>query len=289
MTQSNMTSPGAAERPYVISQPSDIEVAAQALAGDAAVAHAFANFYVISARPDGRIVRRINRMKGRPEHQAGSITTTEDRIAGLFDWSRIPHTLSRTTVLDLIDTCYRMGPFGFRGPAAAHIPDHLTSPDGDVRTTQVIAPGYRCPSNDFLGRSLFLTREDFLYITSANRSRHLTGAEDEPAHYRADGICAEFGHEPTLFVLRHKDEAIARHDYPQYEPQSTTILAFHKVAGTDERGRPRLVLERHGSLPVEMVRRTLERFGLGLSLGPKAQTRLAIRQYGDKGQTEAAA
>jgi hypothetical protein len=289
MTRSDFIPPRATNPPYLVSHPADMEVAAQALAGDAAVAHAFANFYVISARPDGRIVRRINLMKGRPEDQVGSVTTTPERIAGLFDWSRLPDRLSRYTVLNLMDTFYRMGPFGFRGPAAAQMPDHLTSPDGNVCTTQVIAPGYRCRSNAFLERSLFLTHEEFLYITSANRSRHLTGAEDEPAHYRADGICAEFGHDRDVFVLRHDDEAVARHSYPHYAPQSTTIVAFHKLAGIDDHGRPRLVLERHGSLHVDDVRQVLDRFGFGLALGPKAGTRLAVRQYVGDERSEAAA
>jgi transposase len=33
-------------------------------------------------------------------------------------------------------------------------------------------------------RALDLVGEDLLYVTSANRSRHLTGAPDEPAHCR---------------------------------------------------------------------------------------------------------
>jgi hypothetical protein len=42
----------------------------------------------------------------------------------------------------------------------------------------------------FFDRSARLMDGAPLYITSANRSRHLTGADEEPAHWRADGIAA---------------------------------------------------------------------------------------------------
>jgi hypothetical protein len=135
-----------------------------------------------------------------------------------------------------------------------------------VRTTQVIAPGYACVSNRFLSRALDLVREDLLYVTSANRSRHLTGAPDEPAHWRADGLRTEFGSDPDFVVLAHPDEDAARRRYPLHAPMSTTILAFHKVANT---GREvRLVVERHGSLPIEQLRPVVERLGFGLDIAP---------------------
>lgn len=289
MTQSQIAPSRESGRPYLVSDPVDVEVAAQALAGDGVIAHAFANFYVISTRPDERIVRRVNLMKGRPADQVGSVMTTPEHIPGLFDWSRLPDGLTRGTVLDLMDTLYRMGPFGFRGPAAAKMPAHLTYPNEGICTTQVIAPGYRCLSNAYFARSLELIRAEFLYGTSANRSRHLTGADDEPAHYRADGLQAEFGQEPDFFVLRHADEAAARRSYPLHVPQSTTILAFHTLAGTDERGCRTLILERHGSLHVDAVREIVNRFGFGLTLGPKARVRLAVREYADDGRAEVAA
>ena len=74
----------------------------------------------------------------------------------------------------------------------------------------------------------------FLYITSANRSRHQTGAEDEPAHFTAAGLVSEFGGEERFLVLEHDDEPAARARYPLHSPMSTTILAFHKL-GTPER------------------------------------------------------
>jgi hypothetical protein len=47
---------------------------------------------------------------------------------------------------------------------------------------------------------------DLLHITSANRSRQRTGAAQEPAHWRAVGIAAEF---PGFVLVRHRDEARA--------------------------------------------------------------------------------
>jgi hypothetical protein len=179
----------------------------------------------------------------------------------------------------LIDRLFEMGPFGFRGPAGAHIPDHLAAFDGPFRTTQVIAPGYACASNVLLGRAMDLLDVEFLYITSANRSRHQTGAEDEPAHFTAEGLLSEFGHESSFVVIEHENELVARAAYPVHAPMSTTILAFHKLGGEDEAGRRRLIVERHGSLPVSVVRAVVAEFGFGLELGPKARQRLALRSY----------
>jgi hypothetical protein len=96
-----------------------------------------------------------------------------------------------------MDALYGLGPFGFRGPAAAHVPDHLTQLDQGVRTTQVIAAGIRCPSNALFARAVADVRTHLLYTTSANRSRHVTGAVEEPAHWQAAGISADFVQVPT--------------------------------------------------------------------------------------------
>lgn len=260
----------------------DAAFAARSLDAGAVVAQAFANFYVITTRADEATVRRVNLMKGRPPTQVGSITAPPNSIREVWDFGDLPSGLTRRRVLQLVDAFFTLGPFGFRGPAAAHIPPHLTCPDGPVTTTQVIAPGYACPSNDFLAAALRATGDGYLYITSANRSRHLTGADDSPAHWRADGLVAEFGDEPGFLLVEHEDEAAARARYPRYLPMSTTILGFHRVEHVTGDRRPHLVLERHGSLPVDDVRRVLDDFGFGLVLGPKARTRLALRDYSDR-------
>ena len=266
---------------FDLSRPADAERAAEAIARGAIVGHAFGNFYVITTRPDSDVVRGVNLMKGRPADQVGSVTTTRKLVPRLFDWSRLPDGLSRTTVDALVDRLFGIGPFGFRGPAAAHVPDHLTAYDGDIRTTQVIAPGYICPSNALLQRAMELLDVEYLYITSANRSRHVTGAEDEPAHFTAAGLRSEFGHEQNFVVVRHRDEAAARAVYPLHAPMSTTILAFHRLGTPDRNGRPRLIVERHGSLPVAVLTPIVAAFGFGLELGPKAANRLALRVYDD--------
>jgi hypothetical protein len=266
-------------RPLILTRPDDVDAAAFALATGGVIAHGFGNFYVITTRPDADIVRSVNVMKGRPPTQTGSITTTPSRVPLAFDWEQLPAGITRRQVMGLMDAFFAMGPFGFRGPAADHVPDHLAEWDNGVRTTQVIAPGYGCPSNDFLSRSLATVDRDFLYITSCNRSRHLTGAPDEPAHYKADGIRAEFGDDTSFVVLEHFDEAAARARYPLHAPMSTTILAFHKLGQVDAEGRPSLIVERHGSLPIEQVIPVVERHGLGVTLGPNAVHRLRLRRY----------
>ena len=67
-----------------------MEFAAHAIANGGVVTHGFANFYCIVSRPDKNTVVGINRMKGRPDNQVGSVTSTPIRIPELFDWSQLP-------------------------------------------------------------------------------------------------------------------------------------------------------------------------------------------------------
>src|ERR1700760_3373365 len=112
-----------------LSDPRDVAEAAAALAEGSIVAQGFANFYVITTRPDAETVRRVNRMKGRPPDQVGSITSTPARIPLAYDWSRLPAGLTRNRIRGLMRTLFELGPFGFRGPAASHVPPHLSPVD----------------------------------------------------------------------------------------------------------------------------------------------------------------
>ena len=266
----------------VISDPVAVSRSAHALADGAVVAQAFGNFYVITTRAAESTVRGVNLMKGRPLNQVGSITGPPAALPDVWDLDRLPDRLPRRTALTLLDTFFALGPFGFRGPAAAHVPLHLTFPDGEITTAQVIAPGYACPSNAFLAAARRAAGDDLLYITSANRSRHRTGVDDSPAHWRADGLRAEFGDTPGFMIIEHDDEVAARARYPRHLPMSTTILGLHTVREIAGDPRPHLVLERHGSLPADTVRSVLAEFGFGLVLGPKAETRLLLRDYSER-------
>ena len=263
----------------MIDDPAACTAAARQLADGAVVANAFANFYVITTRGDVETVRRVNRMKGRPPDQVGSITGSPAALWEVWDLDRLPDGLDPRTLRTLIDTFFALGPFGFRGPAARSVPSHLTFPEGGISTAQVIAPGYGCPSNRFLAQARRACGDDLLYITSANRSRHLTGADDSPAHWRADGLLAEFGDEDRFLLLAHPDEAAARARYPRYLPMSTTVLGFHSVIRRPGDPRPHLILERHGSLAIAEVRAVLASLGFGLVIGPRAETRLQLRDY----------
>jgi hypothetical protein len=218
----------------------------------------------------------VNLVKARPITQVGSVTTTRDRFERLFDWEVVPDELSRDRVLALMDDFFALGPMGFRGPAVAGVPGHLTSLDGSIRTTQVIAPGYRCPSNELLDDVLARCGDDFLFITSANVSSGLTGRV-EPAHYDLGGMQEDFGDREGIVLIGHRDEAAVRASYPLHLPMSTSILAFHKVA-SDSGGRPALVLERHGSLGIDDVREIVERHGFALLIGAGALERLPARE-----------
>jgi hypothetical protein len=91
--------------------------AANAVTLGCPLCYGFANFYVLAAHPHQASLKRINRAKGRPPLQVGSITTIREHIPDLFDWRQLPKGLHKELVLALIDAFYAMGPFGFRGPA----------------------------------------------------------------------------------------------------------------------------------------------------------------------------
>ena len=169
---------------------------------------------------------------------------------------------------------YALGPMGFRGPAAPGIPGHLTSLDAEVRTTQLIHPGFRCSSNELVRAVLDRIDDEFLFITSANVSKGVTG-KLEPAHYDLAGVQADFGAAEGVVLIGHRDEPAVRATYPLFVPMSTSILAFHKLAEDD--GEPALILERHGSLDIPETRAAAARQGFGLALAETARERLPSR------------
>ena len=276
-----MTVIDARPRP-TITNAEQVARTAEALAAGAVVAHAFGNFYAITTRSDADTVRAVNVIKGRPPGQVGSITGPPAGLTQAWDLEQLPDGLAARTALTIVDTLFSLGPFGFRAPAAVTVPSHLREVDGGISTAQVIAPGYRCPSNALLAGALRATGDQLLYITSANRSKHQTGAEDSPAHWRADGLRAEFGDDPRFLIVEHHDETAARAAYPRHLPMSTTVLGLHRVLRVPGDPWPHLVLERHGSLAAELVRRVLAEFGYGLVLGPRAGTRLLPRDYSER-------
>jgi tRNA A37 threonylcarbamoyladenosine synthetase subunit TsaC/SUA5/YrdC len=259
-----------------LASDADVELAAEALVEGLPVAAGFANFYVIYTRADAATVAQMNVWKGRPPHQTGSIGTTTLRIPTLFDLARLPHTLSEKRVLDVMEAFLNRGPIGFRGPAAADLPLHMTGQDGATRTAQTIVPGYRCPSNKLVARAIEQLPERYVYITSANLSHHRTGVE-EPAHWKPAPLIFDFRHIVNMQLIRHESEDVAHRSYPGYAEMSTTVLSFHRAAVVD--GRPALRLERYGSLDVPEVRALLDWFDLGLEIADAGRERLQERTY----------
>ncbi|MEV7566574.1 hypothetical protein [Streptomyces tanashiensis] len=263
----------------VLTDPEAQRDAARAVSEGRVVAHGFGNIYALTSRADADTVRAVNRLKGRPAGQTGSITVPPTGIPAVFDWSALPAGVSEDRLLSLVDLLLTLGPIGLRGPAAPHVPAHLTEADGLLRTTQIIAPGHRCPSNAFLARAAALTGERLLFITSANRSRRATGADDEPAHWQAEALQAEFAAEPSVTFLPHADEAAARRSFPDHTPMSTTVLAFPRSA-SGHGGCPDLIVERIGSLPIESIGGLAADMGFGLTATPETVTRrLTPRVY----------
>jgi tRNA A37 threonylcarbamoyladenosine synthetase subunit TsaC/SUA5/YrdC len=254
----------------------DIELAAEALVEGLPVASGFANFYAIFTRADAATVAQMNVWKGRPPSQTGSISTTTLRIPTLFDFAQLPPTLTEKRVLDVMEAFLNRGPIGFRGPAAADIPLHMTGKDAEYRTAQTIIAGYRCPSNKLIARAIEQVPERYLYITSANLSHHRTGLE-EPAHWKPAPLIFDFRHIVNLQLIRHESENVAHENYPGYAEMSTTVLSFHRPAVVE--GRPALRLERWGSMDIPDVRTVLDRFDLGLEIADSGKERLQQRTY----------
>jgi tRNA A37 threonylcarbamoyladenosine synthetase subunit TsaC/SUA5/YrdC len=253
-----------------LSDAFDRRAAARATAGGAALFYGFGNFCALAGLPDRTSVLRINRLKGRPPAQAGSVTSDPQRMALAFDWSHIPRHFEPELLISMMADFQALGPIGFRGPAAAMVPDHLTVSDGFVRTVQHISPGVRCRSNALVRDVLDLTGDDLLLITSANRSSHSSAA-----HYEMQAIRAEFGHRRDVVMIGHDDETANRRSYPRHLPCSTSIVAFHRDVRDGD--RPALVLERHGSLRIEDVREVARRHGYGLVVAPGAHVRVPVR------------
>ena len=238
--------------------------AAEAAAEGAALFYAFGNFCALATKPDLESLRAMNRLKGRPLDQVGSVTTTPERGKLVFDWDQVqvPWSALVATMADL----HMLGPIGFRGPAAPSIPDHLTVTDDGIRTVQLISPGDVCPSNALIGEVLDLIGEDILYITSANTSSHVS-KQIEAAHYELRAIQREFGHRDDVTLIGHRNERANRRRYPKHLPCSTSIVAFH---------HGHLVLERLGSLDAAVIEQVANRHGLSLTIA--ATERVPVRR-----------
>lgn len=243
-----------------LSSVADRRLAAIATTNGAALFYGFGNFCALAALPDLSSMQRINRLKGRPAWQAGSVTTDPWRAHRVFDWDGV----ERERIEALMDDFLTLGPIGFRGPASRIVPEHLTV-DG---TAQWISPGLACPSNALVGETLNRAGEDLLFITSANTSSNVSG-QVEAAHCEMRAIRDEFGHRPEAVLIGHPNEESVRARYPYHLPCSTTIIAFHQG---------HLVLERHGSLGIEHARVLAARHGYALDVAPGAHERVPVRR-----------
>jgi hypothetical protein len=260
-----------------LANPLDVAFAAESIADGRGVVHAFGNFTALSFHPDVEVMRSVNAAKGRPLDQVASVTTTRTHMFDLFDWDNLPEGLVRVRVMRMMNRFYKKGPFGFRGPAAEHVPSHLTTVVDGVRTVQVIAPGYHCSSNRFLEAALERSRKQFLGITSGNVSRHETGKE-EPAHFKMKGAKEDLGSRGFVMLAhgrgRSFDEWKARRKLRAYSPISVSILGFYKQ-GTI--GQPTVTIDRHGSLPDTKILEELRE--LGVATDGNRPDRIAQRTY----------
>ena len=279
------TARGAAPAPAtgrrLIDHPGDVAAAAASLATGALVGHPFANIYVLTTRPDAGTVRSVNLLAGRPPRQIGSVVSTPMRLPLLLDWTRLP--LAAHQVLGLLDALLGLGPIGVRGPASPAVPSHLAQVQAGIPTVQVLSPGHACPSTDFLARALHAAGSDLLAVTATGRGGQPAVAGEEPAHWRAAGLRADFGDVPDFLLLEHRDERQAQERYPAFAPVAPTVLSLPTVLSAGTGRRPRLVLERHGSLPADRAREVVDGFGFDLALRGHAWQPLSPRHYGAVG------
>jgi len=228
----------------------DVVRAADAVAAGAVIAAAFGNSYVLLSRADVAAVQ-------------GWVATAPGALAELFDWSALPANLSADRFRAFMDAMGAIGPFGLRGPASALVPAHLTTDGGGMRTVDAVTPGLICPSNALLRAAVEATGAPVLRTGPASRGRR-------PAPSRADALAAEF---PDLMLIGHRDEALARDTYPGFAPTVPTLLAFHRAGPAL---RPRLTVERPGSLPAADIRQVAGYFGFDVALAPAARSRPAL-------------
>jgi tRNA A37 threonylcarbamoyladenosine synthetase subunit TsaC/SUA5/YrdC len=247
-----------------LSSRADRRLAAIATTNGAALFYGFGNFCALAAMPDLASMRRVNALKGRPRDQVGSVTTDPSRAHLVFDWDGLDRERLESVMAEFL----ALGPIGFRGPASAVVPQHLSVMDGDIRTAQLIMPGDGCLSNELVREILYRTDEPLLFITSANTSSTVTG-EAEAAHCEMRAIRREFGHLAGAVMIGHADERQNRLLYPFHRPCSTSIVAFDAQGG--------LVLERHGSLGIDDARAVAAAHGMELTVAPGAHERLPVR------------
>ena len=245
-----------------------------AVADGAPMGYWFGNFCVIGARPGRGAFLRVNRGKGRPDSQPGSVVTTPARLWRMFDWSQLPPSLDRAALCHALDVLVGLGPIGVRGPATDTVPEHLSAVDGPVRTVQVVVPGRACPSNVLVDELLDRIGGEMIFGTSANVSKVRTG-RPTPTHNTVRAFVAEFESWSDMVFVGPADEDVARARFPLHLPGSTSLLSFHRERFVD--GQPAVVLERLGSLASDVIEGVLNAHGLALAVADEARELLPMR------------
>ena len=105
-----------------LADAADRTLAAHATALGVALFYSFGNFCAIAAHPRWDSVKRVNLLKGRPENQVGSLTSTRDRFERLFDWSLLPDGLDRAARARADGRLLRARPDGLPRPGGAPRP-----------------------------------------------------------------------------------------------------------------------------------------------------------------------
>ena len=213
-----------------------------------------------------------NLVKGRPENQVGSVTTTRDRFDKLFDWALLPGRpfprpgarADGRLLRARADGLSRAGRARGAGPRRRHSTARL-------RTTQLIGPGYRCASNELLDDILGRTGEDYPvhHLGERFERRHRAGRGRALRPPRdAGGLRRGDGDRPDRSSRRGGGARVV-----PAAPADVDVDPRVPQAG----GGPALILERHGSLDVDDVRQLVAKHGFGLHLADGARERLPMR------------
>ena len=209
----------------MLTDPADVQHAADALADGGVVGHGFANVYAITTRPDADIVQRVNHMHDRPADGPGSITVPPERIPDLFDWTQLPPGLTRRSVLRAVDAFYRFGAIRVSrsGRRAPSFPPDL--PRGGRRDDASHRARLQLPIERLPGPGACRRGH--------RRTPHRLG---KPGPTTAPA--SRFSSIRTMTLLGLGT--------PATQATSATILGFHRPVRVAGDRRPQLLLERHG-------------------------------------------
>lgn len=197
-----------AEHRLVLDDVADRSLAATAVAFGTPVFHGSGPGYALSFHPDAEVVRSVRHALGRPSSWVPAVTTTRSLLPTLVDPDALDVPLAELTAA--LDDRLARGPVALTLPATSDVPSHLTTRVDGVATIEVVVPGARCASTDFLAATLDRAGIALLATTRPYTTCARTGRRG-PVLDRVADVQRTFGRmRPGAVVLAHRSEWRAR-------------------------------------------------------------------------------